>query len=73
MTAILVALLTASSTFAALWPAIEADVEPVVEEVQPRRAGCRSMIIRGSPPPRGTVRKGCSSARGRPCARRRGW
>lgn len=81
MIALLVATLTASSTLAALWPLMRSEVprfEFVIRgrsEVEPTHKTCRRMtitVIRGTPQP-GTITKGCSSARKRPCVRRRHW
>lgn len=81
MIALLVAALTASSTLVALWPLMRSEV-PRFEFVMRSRSApepttektCRRMqqitIIRNTP---GTVTKGCSSARKRPCVRRRRW
>ena len=82
MIPLFVAMLTASSTFAALWPLMRSEV-PRFEFVMRSRSAvepttqktCRRMqqitIIRTPKP--GTVTKGCSSARKRPCVRRRHW
>lgn len=81
MIPLLVAMLTASSTFAALWPLMRSEVprfevaRRVYAEAPPAssRACMRNItIIRNTPKP-GTVTKGCSSARKRPCVRRRHW
>ena len=81
MIALLVAMLTASSTFAALWPLMRSEV-PRFEVVRrefsdappasSRACSRRITVIRNIPKP-GTVTKGCSSARKRPCVRRRLW
>jgi hypothetical protein len=81
MIALLVAALTASSTLAALWPLMRSEVARF-EFVMRARADaeptphktCRRMVtvIRNTPQP-GTITKGCSSARKRPCVRRRHW
>ena len=83
MMALLVAVLTASSALAALWPLVHtskpASFQVVVEDwsqrpgpaVVRRRQGCRRIPIVVRKP--GEVQKGCSSARQRPCAPRRRW
>ncbi|MDP1918426.1 MAG: hypothetical protein Q8L14_19420 [Myxococcales bacterium] len=82
MIALLVAALTASSTLAALWPLMRSEVprfefvmrEPSAPAPRTQHKACntRITIIRKTPKP-GTVTKGCSSARKRPCVRRRRW
>lgn len=81
MIPLLVAMLTASSTFAALWPLMRSEVPrfefvmraPSETKTRPHKAcSTRITIIRNTPKP-GTVTKGCSSARKRPCVRRRHW
>jgi|JI8StandDraft_1071087.scaffolds.fasta_scaffold456973_2 hypothetical protein len=68
MMAVLVALLTASSTFAAVWPLMrEAPASAALTRA------CRRITIIKVLPPRGTVQQGCSSARKRACVRRRYW
>lgn len=67
MMAMLVALLTASSTFAAVWPLVRE--APATSALT--RACRRITIIKA--PPRGAVQQGCSSARKRACVRRRYW
>jgi hypothetical protein len=79
MIALLVATLTASSTLAALWPLVRSEA-PRFEFVMRGRSTadatalktCRRIVVIRAPPP-GTVTKGCSSARKRPCGRRRHW
>lgn len=63
LTPLLVAVLVASSTFAALWPVWRTGHPPDA----PR--GRRITIVRTIRP--GTVVQGCSSLRKRPCPRRR--
>jgi hypothetical protein len=81
MMALLVAVLTASSAFAAVWPLVHpgggAQVRSTQTEdrttltVTRRRQGCRRIPIIVRKP--GEVTKGCSSARKRPCAPPRRW
>lgn len=70
MMAVLVALLTASSTFAAVWPLMEREVLPASTALT---RACRRITIIKTLPQRGTVQQGCSSARKRACVRRRYW
>lgn len=72
MMAVLVALLTASSAFAAVWPLMEREVRSTPAATALSRA-CRRITIIKVQPQRGTVQQGCSSARKRPCVRRRYW
>jgi len=80
MIALLVATLTASSALAALWPLVRAEV-PRLEFVMPADSAlesrahkrCRRITIIRIKPQQGTITKGCSSARKRPCVRRRNW
>lgn len=77
MMAILVAVLTASTTFVAVFPFMKAQAPRVAQlmgrspviELGVSKACRRIELIRK--PPRGTVVQGCSSARKRPCPRRR--
>ncbi|MBL8918237.1 MAG: hypothetical protein JNJ54_05215 [Myxococcaceae bacterium] len=78
MIATLVALVTATSTFAAVFPLIRAETPSArasagqaADELPPRRACRRITIIKK--PAAGTVTQGCSSSRKRPCVRRRYW
>ncbi|MDX2012186.1 MAG: hypothetical protein SFW67_18470 [Myxococcaceae bacterium] len=84
MMALLVAVLTASSAVAALWPLVQAPrpvaaFQGVMEDggatprttVVRRRQGCRRIPIIVRKP--GEVQKGCSSARRKPCTPRRRW
>lgn len=74
MMAVLVALLTASSTFAAVWPLMQREVPSLLRGAPGPAAltrACRRIII--IKPQRGTVQQGCSSARKRPCVRRSTW
>lgn len=81
MIPLLVAMLTASSTFAALWPLMRSEVPrfEVVRREYPdstlagSRACARRITVIRTIPQRGTITKGCSSARKRPCVRRRHW
>ncbi|MBM4778342.1 MAG: hypothetical protein GQE15_11625 [Archangiaceae bacterium] len=76
MMALLVALLTASSTFAAVWPLMEREVPALLKGVPASTAltrACHRITIIKTLPQRGTVQQGCSSARKRPCVRRRYW
>lgn len=80
MIAALVALLTAGSTFAAIFPIMRAEaprlgfvLRGVAESRARTEKACRRIVIVKTPPPRGTVTHGCSSARKRPCVRRRYW
>jgi hypothetical protein len=77
MMAILVAVLTASTTFAAVFPFMKAQGPRVAQLMRKSAAielgvskACRKIEIIKRPP-RGTVVQGCSSARKRPCPRRR--
>lgn len=78
MIAALVALLTATTTFAAVFPLIRADgpgARTVVSQstdAERSRRVCRRIILIKKPTP-GTVTQGCSSTRKRPCVRRRYW
>ncbi|MDP3238166.1 MAG: hypothetical protein Q8S33_19085 [Myxococcales bacterium] len=82
MIALIVAALTASSTLAALWPLMRSDLprldlvrrspSPVVHAPHKARRFTTITVIRTTPKP-GAVTKGCSSARKRPCVRRRLW
>lgn len=75
MMAVLVALLTASSTFAAVWPLMEREVPALLKSVPASTAltrACRRITIKVLPQ-RGSVQQGCSSARKRACVRRRYW
>lgn len=79
MIALMVALLTAGSTFAAVFPLVTSQApkvaqlmgkQPVVQ-VGVGKVCRRITLIKA--PPRGVVVQGCSSARKRPCPRRRWW
>lgn len=80
MIAVLVAVLSASSALAALWPLVRAEgptfalvFRSGAADSPPPAAskGCRRVQIIKAP--RGRVTQGCSSARKRPCLRRRAW
>jgi hypothetical protein len=72
MEALLVAVLAAGSTFAAVWPVMApapTRTRVVLEERAPARQARRVQTIRVI---RGTSQRACSSPR-RPCVRRRVW
>jgi hypothetical protein len=79
MIAALVALLTATTTFAAVFPLMRAEaqrhglvVRGALASTARLEKACRTIVIVKRPRP-GTVTQGCSSARKRPCVRRRYW
>lgn len=80
MIAALIAVLTATSTFAAVFPLMRGEAHRVgvvargalASTARLEKACRRIMIVKPKPAP-GTVTQGCSSARRRPCIRRRSW